>query len=496
MKLSRALAGLLCLVLLLGLMPAMPGNAAAAAAAETPARGSGFDNPLPMKLGRRATGMISRELPVVYYEVSIPAYGRYTLVSGGLEVKVRLYRQDRTWVKTFLPEMPDGGGSVKLVDEEFTVSKKGTYYLAVEASGVKKAGSFTLTLSAASGDATPAPATPAPTPRPTPSPTPMAGGKQPGAVLPDPKGALAQSGKGLGTLKASNVIRKAGMAWPESAHPYENDTDQVWYYSDELPFTTGYRITFSADTQLEPYFDRLYFYDENNVQLAFSDGTTTYSYFTGTQLAGKTLAIYHPAFYIRLVTDYSSTYYGFRITALTRTAATAAIHSVNQTNINTVRVEWGAVPGAAGYALYRSATSSGLGYSLLRYTTVPYATVTGLLSGSRYYFKVRPFVNSAEGKVLGAYSPYKPITMLARAAITAIVQAPGNAARLTWGAVVEAEGYTVYRSRTSTGTYTAIGSTTARSFTDAGLSSGRYFYKVAAYRMNGGVKVHGLQSAV
>ncbi|HSK69698.1 MAG TPA: hypothetical protein VLA21_10595, partial [Candidatus Limnocylindria bacterium] len=180
MKLSRALAGLLCLVLLLGLMPAMPGNAAAAAAAETPARGSGFDNPLPMKLGRRATGMISRELPVVYSEVSSPTYGRYTLVSGGLEVKVRLYRHDRTWVKTFLPEIPDGG-SVKLVDEEFTVSKKGTYYLAVEASGVKKAGSFTLTLSAA-GDASPAPATQAPTPRPTPSPTPTAGGKQPGAV--------------------------------------------------------------------------------------------------------------------------------------------------------------------------------------------------------------------------------------------------------------------------------------------------------------------------
>ena len=72
-----------------------------------------------------------------------------------------------------------------------------------------------------------------------------------------------------------------------------------------------------------------------------------------------------------------------------------------------------------------------------------------------------------------------------------------NSAKITWGAVSGASGYELYRASSKTGSYTKVKETTARSFTNTGLTTGStYYYKVRAYRYQGTKKVYGSFSSV
>lgn len=67
-----------------------------------------------------------------------------------------------------------------------------------------------------------------------------------------------------------------------------------------------------------------------------------------------------------------------------------------------------------------------------------------------------------------------------------------NRAKITWRAVNGATAYQLYRSTSKNGTYKYVKTTTAKSYTNTGLSTGKtYYYKVRAYRLKGRKKVHG-----
>ncbi|MGA3301512.1 MAG: fibronectin type III domain-containing protein, partial [Candidatus Acidiferrales bacterium] len=70
----------------------------------------------------------------------------------------------------------------------------------------------------------------------------------------------------------------------------------------------------------------------------------------------------------------------------------------------------------------------------------------------------------------------------APAAPTGLAATPGNAqVLLTWAATANATGYTLKRSTTTGGPYTAIASQPTTSFTDTPLTNGtKYFYVVSA----------------
>jgi uncharacterized protein YjdB len=58
-----------------------------------------------------------------------------------------------------------------------------------------------------------------------------------------------------------------------------------------------------------------------------------------------------------------------------------------------------------------------------------------------------------------------------------------NSINVSWGGVTGASGYEVYRATSSTGTYTLVSRTTAKSYNNTGLTTGKtYYYKVRAYR--------------
>lgn len=91
--------------------------------------------------------------------------------------------------------------------------------------------------------------------------------------------------------------------YPESAHPYEDGSDVTWTYS--CPSSADYlKVSFSEDTILENTFDKLY--------VTEADGTE--HIYSGSMLAGNTIYIRGTSFTLRLTSDSSVHYYGFRIT--------------------------------------------------------------------------------------------------------------------------------------------------------------------------------------
>lgn len=98
----------------------------------------------------------------------------------------------------------------------------------------------------------------------------------------------------------------AQTGYPESAHPYESDSDITWSYTYPGQ-AAALKIRFSEDTMTEENYDYLMITDANA-------DTQEYS---GDQLQGKELYLAGNHFSIRLVSDDSYEYYGFSIDSIT-----------------------------------------------------------------------------------------------------------------------------------------------------------------------------------
>ncbi|MBQ3196403.1 MAG: carboxypeptidase regulatory-like domain-containing protein [Clostridia bacterium] len=92
---------------------------------------------------------------------------------------------------------------------------------------------------------------------------------------------------------------------PESAHNYENYSDESWYVVREGAISVS--LTFSEETRVENGYDNIEIYNGADVLI------DTY---TGTELAGQTITIEGDTVRIRLTSDGSYTHYGFAVTGI------------------------------------------------------------------------------------------------------------------------------------------------------------------------------------
>ena len=146
-----------------------------------------------------------------------------------------------------------------------------------------------------------------------------------------------------------------------------------------------------------------------------------------------------------------------------------------------VALSWSASAGATGYVVKRGTVSGGP-YTQIATATAVTFTDTGLTNGTKYFYVIAASdsagtsANSAEVNA----TPVAPVT--APAAPTGVVATAGNAqVVLSWSASAGATGYVVKRGTASGGPYTQVGTPTATSFTDTGLTNGtKYFYVVEA----------------
>ncbi|MBC2726306.1 cell wall-binding repeat-containing protein [Desulfosporosinus sp.] len=160
-----------------------------------------------------------------------------------------------------------------------------------------------------------------------------------------------------------------------------------------------------------------------------------------------------------------------------------------------IYLDWDSVSGATSYYVYRSTSSSGT-YSKIDTTTSSRYTDEDLEADTKYYYKVKA-VNSS------GTSPYssreyattlesdesneldESDTLTAPEDLTARVESSSEI-YLDWDSVSDATSYYVYRSTSSSGTYSKIDTTTSSRYTDEDLDADtKYYYKVKAVNSSG-----------
>ncbi len=216
-------------------------------------------------------------------------------------------------------------------------------------------------------------------------------------------------------------------------------------------------------------------------------GSPTTNSYTDSGLSESTTYFY----YISAVNSYgeSAQTFGYGTTSSGGSApSTPSDLSVGSATTSSLTISWNTVTGAESYRVYRSSTSGGT-YTLIGSPTTNSYTDSGLSESMTYYYRISA-VNSYGESSLSSYqsgtttssggsAPSVPANLSVGSATT-------SSLTITWNTVTGAESYKVYRSSTSGGTYTLIGSPTTNSYTNTGLSeSSTYFYKVSAVNSYG-----------
>jgi fibronectin type 3 domain-containing protein len=149
-----------------------------------------------------------------------------------------------------------------------------------------------------------------------------------------------------------------------------------------------------------------------------------------------------------------------------------------------IALSWSVGSGATSYNVKRSTTSGGP-YTQVSAPTGTNFTDTGLTNGTTYFYVVSAVNASGESanSTQASGTPKAPVP----AVPTGLSATGGNLqVSLSWNTSSGATSYNVKRSATSGGPYTVVGSPTATSFTDTGLTAGTtYFYVVSAVNASG-----------
>jgi len=144
-----------------------------------------------------------------------------------------------------------------------------------------------------------------------------------------------------------------------------------------------------------------------------------------------------------------------------------------------VDLKWNEVSGAKSYKIYRSTKSTGDDYKRIGTSTTTSFSDTGLKSKATYYYEVSAVNEVSEGDrsnpVLGATKVPGKATKLSVEVISE------SQLDLSWKAVSGALSYKIYRSSSSSGSYTSIGTSETNSYSNKDLkANASYYYKVSA----------------
>lgn len=164
---------------------------------------------------------------------------------------------------------------------------------------------------------------------------------------------------------------------------------------------------------------------------------------------------------------------------------------------NGIKLSWKKVSGVESYEIYRKAPGE-KSYKKIAATSKTTYTNMDLKFNKSYSYKVRAVCKAGKVTTYGAYSkvltvktiPATPTDITAKKAAT-------RALKISWVKVLGAQGYQVYRYSKSPKYFDQIRLTKNTSFLNTQLTKGKtYYFKVRAYRMDGGKRVYGKFSKV
>lgn len=211
--------------------------------------------------------------------------------------------------------------------------------------------------------------------------------------------------------------------------------------------------------------------------VAGTDYTITYSNNTNPGTASIT------------VTALSKNYTGTKVIPFKITSAAVSGLRTSTIKNNSIKLAWSAQDYADGYQICNSKNQ------VVATTRKNSYTVKGLTSCTTYKFKVRSYVENADGTVsYGNFSTAVSAKTLLNTPTLKVKSTSKGKVTLTWTKVAKATGYEIYYSTKKNGVYTrlkTISKSSKRRYVDAGLASGeKYYYTIRAYRTANGVKTY------
>lgn len=189
------------------------------------------------------------------------------------------------------------------------------------------------------------------------------------------------------------------------------------------------------------------------------------------------------------VTALSNNYTGTKVIPFKITSASVSGLRTSTIKNNSIKLAWTAQDYADGYQICNSSNR------VVATTNKNSYTVKGLTSCTTYKFKVRSYVENADGSIsYGGFSTaVSAKTLLNTPTLKATSKSKGKVT-LTWTKVAKATGYEIYYSTKKNGVYTrlkTISKSSSRKYVDSGLASGeKYYYTIRAYRTSNGVKTY------
>jgi len=240
-------------------------------------------------------------------------------------------------------------------------------------------------------------------------------------------------------------------------------------------------ITLSWQAPYEQEVSSYFIYQNNAPMPVGSTGKTTYT-INGLE-AGKTYSFYVTA---------SNKYGESSPTNTIKAFVVPAPKDITWTGTSsTITLTWPIVSPETGtardYEIFRGQTPVGNFTSVGTSTTTSF-TENQLQPSTYYYYKVSATVYDSNGGTSGTSSQSGVVTAKTMiAAPTGLnAAASGTGITVTWSSVSGAASYNIYRSESSSGTYTKVGTSTTASYTDNSVQAGTtYYYKVAAYNTEG-----------
>ena len=164
---------------------------------------------------------------------------------------------------------------------------------------------------------------------------------------------------------------------------------------------------------------------------------------------------------------------------------------------NSVVIKWNAVTDATAYEVEYCLTSA-TDFTAYTTTTSRQCRVSGLVSGSEYFFRVRAIADDGTTTSRSEYSSLVRATPKPAAPSLSLTQKSSTSVQLSWGAVSGASGFYLYRSENGAAAtlYRTFTDSTATAYTDTGLTTGVvYVYELCAYRTVSGQNVEGERSS-
>ena len=204
--------------------------------------------------------------------------------------------------------------------------------------------------------------------------------------------------------------------------------------------------------------------------------TTTSTSVTNTSATAGTLYYYK----VRAIHSNSSANSAY--SAVVKRTCDLSRPVVEVSNIATtgkIKISWNKIDGAAKYEVYRATSKTG-SYSLLITTTGTSITNSKETTpGKTYYYKVRAIHSNSSAT--SAYSTIVSRTCDCAQPVVKVSSASASAIKISWQSISGADGYTVYRATSQSGTYSKVTTITSTSYTDKNITPGKtYYYKVIA----------------